>query len=1214
MLVVSAAHPPRSEPVIAPLLFRSAEMAPPGSEDPEDLSDMEEEDAQDEAASQLEQEGIYAEAQGTLDSPSSGATGSEDHRDQSVPASSDHHHLPPGERSLVDQLQRSAEEDISEPEEVGDSVPSANTPGDISMGDAPSDDDQTGSETGDDAGGETAESGNQAEEAAEDKSEDESESSDEEEDEAEFQASVTSEDEASTGPPEVCMFCKETEDDDPIEDLEAFLACASCDNHAHRQCARENSAKDDKDGGRWKCPTCVQRDIKAESPLEAAARARGTAPRLVRDLLPVSRGLQKPGSHSIFAQPLISDAEDGGRALRKRKSLTQEPPLTAGKRRRKTTSDRSNNNDNDNNNSSSSNNNNKTSVNNTAEESTTDPDRAVAHSTRRASQIQKAMPTARILQHRPFDKAPPHKFILAFRLDQEKIEKILSKPPRPGKRRDRRDRRDRRRPPRRPPPPKIPPPNFQPLVPKFPALPTQHLIFPSIWSERENEVNAKPYGGILSETEADTSRSLPQLKDREIFEIARKEAEEERRKTSAVAEAEINGDHAGATKPSRTVSGPPSKIKCIQFGKYVIDTFYAAPYPEEYSHESRLFICEFCLKYLPSEFVAYRHKLKCPAKHPPGDEIYRDGSVSIWEVDGRKKTEYCQCLCLMAKMFLGSKTLYYDVEPFLFYILTEYDEFGYHFVGYFSKEKRPASQNNVSCILVMPIHQRKGYATFLIDFSYLLTRIEGKDGSPEKPLSDMGLTAYRSYWDLTISRHLLDIGMEPFSTKALMARTGMTADDVIHSLERLYAFIRDPVTKTYAIRYDKKLYESVVHEYEVKKHRQLKPENLVWTPYIMGRNDQATLDGQPMPAMAPREEDVAMQDDRGEVEQEVKIREEPVDDQVSPRSKSKSSQIVSRRDSMQMDLLTKDSPLVNEHGHIAPGPPSTDALHVAMSNEMTLLDVPINGLVNGHVKKSEDGASHEPEGASSSLSGYALAYRTLAIPPTRFQIDPPIPPSMLRNRSTKKRSHGSTVRPQNTTGSGSPTMAVPVRSSPRKAASVNGSVNGIGVRGSRAVSAEKVDTPVRRSGRKSGLAIAEVPSIDGTDEEKQTESMDHQEDTIVEDTETKVDGNVGEDEEEESSESSEEDVSVAEGESEEEVEEEDEEDDDNDDEDVSIPEVESEDEEEDEEEEEDNDDDDDDDADPEVEAPDDDDDEDEDEEEEEEDEEEEEEDEDEDDE
>src|SRR5437764_3125082 len=77
--------------------------------------------------------------------------------------------------------------------------------------------------------------------------------------------------------------------------------------------------------------------------------------------------------------------------------------------------------------------------------------------------------------------------------------------------------------------------------------------------------------------------------------------------------------------------------------------------------------------------------MKCPHKHPPGDEIYRDGSISIFEVDGRKNPGYCQNLCLLAKLFLGSKTLYYDVEPFLFYVMTECDENGCHFVGYFSK-------------------------------------------------------------------------------------------------------------------------------------------------------------------------------------------------------------------------------------------------------------------------------------------------------------------------------------------------------------------------------------------------------------------------------------------------------------------------------------------------------------------------------------------------
>jgi hypothetical protein len=30
------------------------------------------------------------------------------------------------------------------------------------------------------------------------------------------------------------------------------------------------------------------------------------------------------------------------------------------------------------------------------------------------------------------------------------------------------------------------------------------------------------------------------------------------------------------------------------------------------------------------------YQLKCKVRHPPGDEIYRDGAISIFEVDGRK--------------------------------------------------------------------------------------------------------------------------------------------------------------------------------------------------------------------------------------------------------------------------------------------------------------------------------------------------------------------------------------------------------------------------------------------------------------------------------------------------------------------------------------------------------------------------------------------------
>ena len=42
---------------------------------------------------------------------------------------------------------------------------------------------------------------------------------------------------------------------------------------------------------------------------------------------------------------------------------------------------------------------------------------------------------------------------------------------------------------------------------------------------------------------------------------------------------------------------------------------------------------------------------------------------------------YCQNLCLLSKLFLDHKTLYFDVDPFLFYVLCERDAAGYHMVG-----------------------------------------------------------------------------------------------------------------------------------------------------------------------------------------------------------------------------------------------------------------------------------------------------------------------------------------------------------------------------------------------------------------------------------------------------------------------------------------------------------------------------------------------------
>ncbi|XP_048062159.1 histone acetyltransferase KAT7a isoform X4 [Megalobrama amblycephala] len=226
-------------------------------------------------------------------------------------------------------------------------------------------------------------------------------------------------------------------------------------------------------------------------------------------------------------------------------------------------------------------------------------------------------------------------------------------------------------------------------------------------------------------------------------------------------------------------------IKAIVFGRYELDTWYHSPYPEEYARLGRLYMCEFCLKYMKSQTILRRHMAKCVWKHPPGDEIYRKGAISVFEVDGKKNKIYCQNLCLLAKLFLDHKTLYYDVEPFLFYVMTEADNTGCHLVGYFSKEKNSFLNYNVSCILTMPQYMRQGYGKMLIDFSYLLSKVEEKVGSPERPLSDLGLISYRSYWKEVLLRYLHNFQGKEISIKEISQETAVNPVDIVSTLQSL---------------------------------------------------------------------------------------------------------------------------------------------------------------------------------------------------------------------------------------------------------------------------------------------------------------------------------------------------------------------------------------------------------------------------------------------
>lgn len=188
----------------------------------------------------------------------------------------------------------------------------------------------------------------------------------------------------------------------------------------------------------------------------------------------------------------------------------------------------------------------------------------------------------------------------------------------------------------------------------------------------------------------------------------------------------------------------------------------------------------------------------------------------------------------MAKLFLDNKTLYYDTDGFKFYVLTEQnskyktmDEV----VGYFSKEKISYDGYNLACIMTLPSHQRKGYGRLLIELSYELSKLEGKIGSPEKPLSPLGNLGYQSYWASTIMTTLLHFRGQ-VTIGEICKETCIQEEDVIVTLSRLnlleYRTLAENNSSQQNICITDKMMEEVLVQFNIKLGRKLDPANIRW--------------------------------------------------------------------------------------------------------------------------------------------------------------------------------------------------------------------------------------------------------------------------------------------------------------------------------------------------------------------------------------------------
>lgn len=349
---------------------------------------------------------------------------------------------------------------------------------------------------------------------------------------------------------------------------------------------------------------------------------------------------------------------------------------------------------------------------------------------------------------------------------------------------------------------------------------------------------ATPGAGDKVETPAKLTRNLKRRYD-EIHHV-QKGVEE-----LAPLEQTLEKEHEEKTKMKN--------IQRVEMGRHEIDAWYYSPYPEEYTRESKLYVCEFCLKYMKKAKTYAQHKEKCELRRPPGEEIYQTSNqmqrtalggepsvsksprevkmLSMFEVDGKKSKVYCQNLCLLAKLFLDHKTLYYDVDPFLFYVLTEADELGCHVVGYFSKEKNSLEDYNLACILTLPPYQQRGYGRFLIAFSYELSKKENKLGTPERPLSDLGQVSFRSYWKRVLLEVLYD-HQGNLSIKDISSLTAIKHDDIVSTLQSLNL-----------IKYWKGQHIIAVNTKIIEEHLKvignqpmwiIDPSKLNWTPLTNG--------------------------------------------------------------------------------------------------------------------------------------------------------------------------------------------------------------------------------------------------------------------------------------------------------------------------------------------------------------------------------------------
>ncbi|ELA42017.1 uncharacterized protein VICG_00864 [Vittaforma corneae ATCC 50505] len=224
--------------------------------------------------------------------------------------------------------------------------------------------------------------------------------------------------------------------------------------------------------------------------------------------------------------------------------------------------------------------------------------------------------------------------------------------------------------------------------------------------------------------------------------------------------------------------------KLLNYGKHQIKPSFATVL---YTVDGTLNVCSKCIAMFPTLHSLENHMERCTIPYKP---IYEEDTFKVSKIEALKNK---QLLSMISQMFIKSKTVYFEVDKYDFFII--YDQ---EIIGYFSRYKN--GRHSLNCFLVFSCFQKQGWGTVLMDFSTIpavritsqgnnndikqasakgdtvdLSNVVYDPKPPEKPYTKKAILCFRKYWKYKV------IGAQ--TVAEISRKSNLTLDETVVGLE-----------------------------------------------------------------------------------------------------------------------------------------------------------------------------------------------------------------------------------------------------------------------------------------------------------------------------------------------------------------------------------------------------------------------------------------------